>query len=84
MYQGILVISKYSYWSLYLPRRHKIRVHIVFQVLSILLITIGTAVMSHHKKVNFNTIHGILGKQMLKIETTLYTRNNLDQISYGE
>ncbi|XP_045501750.1 uncharacterized protein LOC123698958 [Colias croceus] len=60
MSQGILVISKYNYWSMYLTRRHRIYSHLILQVLSIVLITIGSVLMFQQKKINFNTIHGIL------------------------
>ncbi|XP_049876751.1 uncharacterized protein LOC126374274 [Pectinophora gossypiella] len=61
MNQGILVLSKYNSWSMYLPRLYKRHLHWILQLVGIILATVGSTIMSVDVHVNFTTAHGISG-----------------------
>lgn len=65
MCQGILILTKFNSWSLYLKRRHKRNLHWFLEIVGAVLVLIGSAVIITDKHVNFNTTHGILGNNCM-------------------
>lgn len=62
MAQGILSLSSRNGWLSSLQLLQRRRLHWVLQLTGSGLAIVGSAIMIKQKNVNFNTIHGKLGK----------------------
>ncbi|KAG6452024.1 hypothetical protein O3G_MSEX007406 [Manduca sexta] len=61
MCQGIMVLSKYNSWSLFLKRIDRRRIHFILQTIAVVLVTVGSCLIIREKNEHFNTIHGSVG-----------------------